>query len=163
MDEKPGFRFSLRALASFVAVSAAWCAAFVNASEWTGGVALLVTALSLVLALVATLESRGGKRSFWRGFTICGWLYLLLAFANLPDRTGGIVTQAILFKAAELLPGATPSSASWHHVQVGQAGSALLFAVLGGLVGRWFHGAQGREWTRSFWKGEQRCGAASSP
>lgn len=139
MDQKPRFRFSLRALAGFVALVAVYCAALVNASELMSGVALLFAVLLLSLAVVAAIESQGSRRAYWRGFAISGFLYMVLSFGPVPDRAQLLAAENVLFRVAEVLPGATPT---WEFVRVGQAGVILLFALAGGLVGKWAHAGQ---------------------
>jgi hypothetical protein len=103
MDEKPGFRFSLRSLIGFVAAIAAGCGALVYASPWVAMAASLLTILLLLLSILGAIEGKLFGRVFWRGFAICGWAYFLLTV--LPTREEWTLpTTPALFDLAEECP-----------------------------------------------------------
>jgi hypothetical protein len=115
MSEKPatsGFRFSLKALGGFVALTALGCAALIKAGPWTARVCWSATLLFLVFAILAALCLRDASRSFWIGAAVSGWVYLLLIAGpfsrNFDDK---LLTTSLSQWAARAMPQAKPLSA----------------------------------------------------
>lgn len=74
----PSFRFSMAAMMAIVAVIALGLAGMVSASSfWTASAATVTLALLLAAVLTASLL-KGTDRTFWAGFALFGWTYLLL-------------------------------------------------------------------------------------
>lgn len=156
----PRFSFSLQALAGFTAFIAAACAALIYASPWVASGAFLLSVVLLTIAILGAIEANSSARAFWRGFAICGWLYLILT-AVPPDRIGGpLLTTSLLQMAAHTRPGATTtelrtymtsslrfkavpyqvenSSFINNFIRVGHACLTVLVAFAGGLIAQFF-------------------------
>ncbi len=71
-------KFSLASLLFLVLIAALGCAALVNANDtWRQSMVTLVLSV-LLIATLATAVNR--SRAFALGFTVAGWIYLLLVF-----------------------------------------------------------------------------------
>jgi hypothetical protein len=72
-------RFTIAGLMGLVVVVAVGVAALRFASELWAGVLLMLTLGVLGAAVLAFHERTGASRSWWRGFALFGWGYLVLA------------------------------------------------------------------------------------
>ncbi len=72
------FRFSIAGLMAAVLVVAVGFAALQNASDWWCSSLFTIT---LALFLFATIGAiRGGDRTFWLGFALFGWAYMIASY-----------------------------------------------------------------------------------
>src|SRR5579872_5520229 len=72
-------RFTLAGLMGAVLVAAVGLAALRNPTEsWAGGM-LLLTCGTLALAVIGAITRRGARRTWWLGFGLFGWGYLVLS------------------------------------------------------------------------------------
>jgi hypothetical protein len=72
------FRVSIAALMAAVFVAAVGFAALKNASAWWSSALFTLT---LALFLFATVGAiRGGDKTFWLGFALFGWSYMILSY-----------------------------------------------------------------------------------
>ena len=55
------------------------------ASEFCEEALMTITLLVLGFSILAAIERRQGRRTFWRGFAIFGWGYLALVFGPISD------------------------------------------------------------------------------
>lgn len=72
------FQFSIRGLLSGMALVSLGIAALVNAGPLWQGIMWGVALYALTAAILLVVYRRSETRAFWLGFTIFGWLYLLL-------------------------------------------------------------------------------------
>jgi hypothetical protein len=97
-------RYTLRTLAAAVTGIAIACAALLKANAWFASTAWTVVFLLLSLATVAAILGSPSRRGFWTGFSVVGWLYLLVGIG--PFSTyyqGSLLTTASLHWAARHL------------------------------------------------------------
>jgi hypothetical protein len=157
-------RFSVAGLMGTVAVIALGCVGLVSASTfWTSAAATITLGLLLGAVLGAVLL-RGADQSFWLGFALFGIVYLLLVdwdwfggqlghdlTSGLSDFAESIIPapQVATAPIAPPLPFPSPAPAAGrmeiiaahsvkigNFVQIGRMTLALLFALVGGCVGR---------------------------
>src|SRR5262249_5055220 len=74
------FRFSMVTLLAYVGIVAAWCAALRSVSKISASAIFTVTLGVLSVALLGMIFRRQGKRAFWTGFALSGWIYTLFVF-----------------------------------------------------------------------------------
>jgi hypothetical protein len=155
-------RFTIAGLMGLVVVVAVGVAALRFASDLWAGILLMPTLGTLGAAVLAFHERTGSLRSWWRGFALFGWGYLVLAMGpwaseaiapHLPTTAGldalyarmhpDSEAQADLDVANTRLRGgivlATSNSAPEPFLRVGHCLWALLVACVGGVVGRALH------------------------
>jgi hypothetical protein len=81
-------RYSIRQLLVFMAFVGVGCVALLNSSRiWAAGMMAAVV-VSLTAATVLAIFSQRAARSYWIGFALSGWLYLLFCiygFASSPS------------------------------------------------------------------------------
>jgi hypothetical protein len=104
-------RFSLFGLAGATAVIALACAALVRAAGWVADLTWAATLLILTLTVLCAMLVAPSRRGFWVGFSLFGWMYVLLAYSPLADRPNVPSLQPLLRQAAEAMPQAKRSSA----------------------------------------------------
>jgi hypothetical protein len=72
-------RFSIAGLAGVVGLCAFGLASLLHAATpWAGAVFSINLGL-LTVALIGVIYRMGARRAFWVGFSICGWVYLVLS------------------------------------------------------------------------------------
>ena len=98
------FRFSLLELAGLVALVAVCCAALAYASPLVSGIVWSATFLILAFAAIATVLRSQPQRSWWIGFTIIGWLYVLALTGPLSGLGKFVDSNGLLEKAARQMP-----------------------------------------------------------
>jgi hypothetical protein len=81
-SSKSRVNFSLMTLLGVLSLVALFCAALRFATGFWASVANSVTFLILGATAVWWLTSPSSDQTFWRGFQIAGWLYVLLAFSS---------------------------------------------------------------------------------
>ncbi|WP_435008827.1 hypothetical protein P12x_000076 [Tundrisphaera lichenicola] len=74
------FRMSIAGLLGLVALMGVAIAALTHPSPLAGNAYYTITLAALIIAVLAAVYHRGGKRAFWVGFSTCGWAYFLLVF-----------------------------------------------------------------------------------
>jgi hypothetical protein len=74
-------RFSIASLMAFVVLLAVGMAAMRNPTKLWASLLLSIALVVLAIALLGSLFGHGLRRSFWSGFAICGWLYLIVSCA----------------------------------------------------------------------------------
>src|SRR5437867_9254057 len=118
------FQFSLSALVVGIGVVAIGLGSLASSSEtvhyWREAIIVLTTAM-LLIAVVGALFRQAGKRAYWTGFGLFGWVYFLLFF--LGDRLFGIESAARIL--AKILPSVTAA-----HVTIARCMQTMLLAVL---------------------------------
>ncbi len=150
-------RFSIRTLMALLLVSAVALAALRNASDLWAGMMHLTALGDVGVAILGSINLRGGERAWWQGFAIFSGGYLALTFGPwLPDNFPSKLGTAHIIRAMYDLKFETPylpkvkmveidetngtSKSSWvtptkpsyeHFQRVGHS----LFALLAGLVG----------------------------
>jgi hypothetical protein len=160
-------RFTLASLLGLVALIALGFAGLFSATTfWTSAAATLTLAL-LLGAVLGIVLLHGVERAFWLGFALFGGVYLVMVEWDwIGGQLGHDLTAGLSDVAEQLLPPpsvASPPTApgffpqvpvettrSWqiktgNFVQIGRFSLAILFAVLGGLVARWFFQRRERE------------------
>ena len=98
------FRFSLLGLGAATAAIALACAALVRATHWIGDVTWAITLLALTTGLLCAMLVAPSRKGFWVGFSLFGWMYVLLAYSPLADRPNVPSLQPLLRQAAEAMP-----------------------------------------------------------
>jgi hypothetical protein len=147
-----------------VAFFAVGCASLVRPSyAWTGIVWTTAVAI-LALSVVAAVSRSGESRCFWASFALCGWGYMALTLGPwFDDNTGELLATRLLLDSIghalgytvpshPELPGiwlnlpyaqAQPPSLDVFHFCLflvsGHSLFALMIAVGGGCLGRFFH------------------------
>ena len=82
------FQFSMRGLLVGIAVVSLGIAALVNAGPLWQGIMWGVALYALTAAILLVVYRRDQSRAFWLGFTLFGWLYLLLVLTSqIPNLT----------------------------------------------------------------------------
>jgi hypothetical protein len=155
----PRFRFSLLALFGFVTFAAVGCAALTSGSE--GWCVCIVTSVFAFLGFAALVAIYGqlNRRAFWVGFAVIGWLYMGVFAINWPSGTesqegvGSLGSHFLPGWALNHLLANTPTldgdtwgvGVAWgtdgqlragRRYISGQCISALVSAIIGGLVAR---------------------------
>lgn len=75
------YRVTIAGLLSMVVVAALGLTALRFPSWLWANLFFTVAIVTLSAATLTAIEQRGARRSFWRGFAICGWCYFLLTSA----------------------------------------------------------------------------------
>ena len=152
----PRFRVSIAGLLTLVAVVALWMASLRSASVWWTSIFSTLTLGILLTAVLGVFFLRGPDRAFWAGFALFGLVYLALVnwdwigaqFGH--DLTSGLsaLANAVIPPVPALNPPNTQATqqhyelARNHQVmlgnfaQIGRLTLDLLFALVGGYVGR---------------------------
>jgi hypothetical protein len=142
-----------------VAVIGAGAAALVKPNRAWALVLLALFQIALLTAILGLLLRRGPRRTWWVGFALFGWAYLIPAFF-LPDEYRLILPRDHLVYAAQAMlvfeivpalgdretmatlitemPGALAQVDNQSRIIVAYSLMGLLFAGLGGLIARWF-------------------------
>jgi hypothetical protein len=94
-------RYSIRALMSFVLVSAVGLAAFRNASDLWAGMMLLVALASVGVSVLGAILMHDRERAWWLGFAVFAGGYL--AAAVCPIRSELATTQFLEYLTARAL------------------------------------------------------------
>jgi hypothetical protein len=76
-------RFSIRHLLTATALVALGCLALLKSSALLAAAMMASIALSLVAAIILAIYRTGDARAFWLGFSVVGWIYLLLCYGPL--------------------------------------------------------------------------------
>jgi len=152
-----GLQFSLLALGAMVAFVAVACVAVMNASLLWATVIHTASVLVLFMSLVAIVYRRGPARAFWVGFAIFGWGYfVLLDDSLLGDRMQDMATTTLSRYLQETVgQRITDSDVAYDPSELGyiihllhvridiervvQPLSTLVFAFIGGCLGRFFY------------------------
>ena len=103
------FRFSLLGLAGLVALIALGCTSLVYASRLSG-VVWSATFLLLVFATLAAVLRTQPHRSWWLGFALFGWMYLLTMVGPLSGLSAWLQVDKLLERAAWMMPGASTTT-----------------------------------------------------
>ncbi len=152
-------RFPIAGLMLAVLVVALGMAALRNASEVWAGATFLLTCAVLCLAVVGVVCREEAERSWWLGFALFGWGYLVLAFwssLELPTMalldacgswfgvkvkfSGGMGGMGGGMMSAGIGPGGWIGPGDQPIRQIAQCLWALVAALLGGIAGRIFIG-----------------------
>lgn len=163
-----GFHFSLRSALAAVAYFAVVAAALTDGSPHWFAIVALVAVFAMLVSLVGVIYRKDEHRSFWVGFAIFGWAYLILSHGpgSLPEAmpTGIFFRELFPFvRRAVPLDPLKPHPA-WvrftesengrpvaliapkaDFIQLGHAICALVSAFLGGAIGRWFFLTRARD------------------
>jgi hypothetical protein len=119
MTSKP-YRVTIAGFLGFISLLAIGFAALRSPSAiWASGVFSLAV-ITLILAVVAACELRGPRRSFWRAFALCGWLYLGLTCTPWTESQIGsrLVTTSVMeilyarYAPPTIAPGWGPGTAA---------------------------------------------------
>lgn len=137
-------RFSLASLIGAVAIIAISCAALRYPSRLWVHTMFTVTVGVLLLGTLAALLHRGNDRSFWVGFGLFGWAYLLMSRS---EQLGGLLTTDLFRYFAPYGPGEVITNMALHEAwsnrsAIGDSLFALIVALIGGLVANYFYGTR---------------------
>jgi hypothetical protein len=133
------FRFSLLTLFAVMAYVAFATAALKLANEFWAGAALTLTAVLLIVGVVAAIGNHGRARGYWLAFVLFGSAYLVASLGPWfsTNVCHQLVTSQLLVKVHAWMtpePAGSPSLATW-----GASGTTLYAApgapVLGGMPG----------------------------
>ena len=155
------FRYSLFGLFGIVAFCAVSAATLAKPSFLAASLVWSVAMAVLGVALVGSATSRGRRQSFWIGFAILGWGYMILTLAPwFDDHTGELLASRQLFDyvgpalghepaTLELMPGIwriifsgrddIPAYVYLIYVVTGHSLLSLVVGFFGGLLGGYFH------------------------
>jgi hypothetical protein len=162
-------RFSIRQLLVATALVAVGIVALRSATSTIAEIAVGLVLATLAAAVLLAIYRDGQRRAFWVGFSMIGWLYLLLCFApifgsDVPLGWSRIITgkaaaalHSQLFLREHVQPALPPNSfgpppgtviqyfdgpgyAEFLHVA--HALWTLLFATCGGWFASWLHAAR---------------------
>lgn len=91
-------RVSIAGLLAGIALVGITLAALLHPSRLWGAVFYSMAAGALTIAVMAAIAGRGPRRSFWLGFSGCGWMYFLMIFGPEPISHAGsnLLTEGIL-------------------------------------------------------------------
>ena len=155
-----GFRFSLRWAFAAVAYFALIAAALTDGSiHWFASLAL-ITVFAMLVSLLGVVYRRDEQRSFWIGFAMFGWGYLIMC--HVPPLANALPTSNFFSELYPLFRRTAPidplkpqpawvrttaiengrtvavivSQQDFH--RLGNSVCALLGALVGGALGRWF-------------------------
>jgi hypothetical protein len=163
-------RFSLRFILIATAYTAVVVAGFVKGTPVWASAVFSISVGILLLATLAALFRGDDDRTYWQGFSIIAWIYLLLAIGTV-SVSNRLVTTRILHESQYLLgpiqaanyvePGFTlkrlgpndfqigpgsdfniwgPSWTATH--QIGHSAWAILLGLAGGYAALYFHRVQ---------------------
>jgi hypothetical protein len=173
MQSISSFRFSLRWVFVAVAFAAVSAAALTDgAARWSALLAL-TSVFALLASILGVIHRRGESRSFWIGFAVFGWAYLVLSqeAIGLSEALPMNVLFTDLypyFRRTALIDPAGPQPAWVQGVErengqvvavivtqydfhrLGHSVCTILFALLGGMLGRWFHATRPEEADREY-------------
>ena len=174
-------RFSLLSLVLLVLAAAFAFAALRSMSDVWASAAFTLSLAFLCVATLMTIFQEGGRRAFWTGCAVVGWIYSLVAFSPFfksesPELLTGRFLQYVYSKlppeiqlppAARQQLGEGPLGQSMHTMypglggvsaeftvnirrpfpqeqfrRVGHSLFSLMFALLGGICGRWLYQRQ---------------------
>jgi hypothetical protein len=127
------FRFSLLGLAGLVAVIAMSCASLAYASPTVSGIAWSAALLTMMFATVAAVLSAPAGRSWWFGFAVFGWLYLITLVGPLSSLSGWVRVDMLLETLATKMPKATITYAATTPYPMGMGGG--IGPMVGGMPG----------------------------
>ena len=103
-------RFTIAGVIAIVAFMAVGLAALRGADDaWDGGLFGL-TALTLLMAVLLAIHRRGARRAYWLGFTMFGWVYLVMSLV--PPIEGRLPTSKGLAYLDSKVPGRARTSRS---------------------------------------------------
>jgi hypothetical protein len=166
-----GLRFSIANLLTALAVVGVGLAALNPPSRYKALAIVILTASMLLVAAMATIYRGGDSRAFWLGVALFGWFYFIAAFTGaMPEIKSHIERPLdefrrtfwqITIQEADKNPpdtsgletaydSATRATLAWPPWEDGFGVTlhclvAWLFALAGGIVGRWLcmssHGA----------------------
>ena len=91
-----GLRFPLAGLLATVTVAAVGIFALVNANQMVATIVWSSTQLVMLLALLSMVCDRGPRRSFWLGFAIIGYGYLVIAYFDVGWRETSILATRLI-------------------------------------------------------------------
>ncbi len=152
-------RLSIAGMLGYVALVAYWLAAIRSSSVLWTRLAATFTLAALLTSVLGAILSRGLARSFWLGFALFGWVYLGMVAGDWfggfgQDLCGGLsdLAELVIPPVPDLRywPVQTLSESAYkalsferrekivNFVGIGRMGLSLLFAMVGGLIGRWF-------------------------
>lgn len=150
------FQFSLRSLLGLVALVAAGCAALLYPSDLWASLAIYGVLVALAAAILGSIVRRGSAQSFWLGFALFGCGYMWLTYegeANVSppgwfQLKGQQGTTKLLRFAYDKLHARKPTQGLLYadlrpFTEVGHSLWTLVFAFVGGWIGRYFHAIQG--------------------
>lgn len=146
------FQFSLRSLLGFVALVAAGCAALLYPSDWWASLAVYGALVALATAILGSIVRRGSAQAFWLGFALfgCGYMWLTYegeAHVSPPgwfQLKGQQGTTKLLRLAYDKLHPRKPNQGLLYEdlrpfTEVGHSLWTLVFAFVGGSIGRYLH------------------------
>jgi len=150
------FQFSLRSLLGLGALVAAGCAALLYPSGLWASLAIYGVLVALAAAILGSIVRRGSAQSFWLGFALFGCGYIWLTYegeANVSppgwfQLKGQQGTTKLLRFAYDKLHARKPTQGLLYEdlrpfTEVGHSLWTLVFAFVGGWIGRYFGAIQG--------------------
>lgn len=164
-----GLRFSIANLLMAVALIGISLAVLNSTSEVKAGVLIIATLGALLAAVLGVIYRRGAVRAGWLGAAIFGWGYFVVVFSPaFPDADEQIHGTLLAFRdrfwTRRVPDGSDPFNKrtknrdteydadtkttlawpSWHHGFGATIHCVVtwLFALIGGMMGRWFYGTR---------------------
>ena len=142
------FRFSLFGLMAAIALVAIFCAAIAAGTVLWYRWVLICTLVVLLVAVLTACWERGPQRAVYIGFAVFGGIYFLLALAPFfGGNTGKSAIEALMMDLIR-----SPNDTSpMNRISLGSTvavpvryivhfGAALMFGVIGGLIGDAIYG-----------------------
>jgi hypothetical protein len=152
----PRFRVSIATLLVLVAVVAFWVASLRSATSWWTSLSSTVTLGALLTGVLGAVFLKGPDRGFWAGFALFGVVYLVLVNWDwIGAQFGRDLTSGLSGWAEALFPSEPTTAAATtvtnldyfervqnrtimlgNFVQIGRQMFDLVFACVGGMIGR---------------------------
>jgi len=156
-----GFRFSLRWVFAAVAFIAVVTAALTDGSPRWAALIALTSVFALLASLLGVIYRREELRSFWVGFALFGWTFLLLSLEtaglNEAAPTNEFMKELYPFFRRTLPVNPATPNPGWVHEtamengrtvavivsaydfhRLGRSICTIASAFVGGMLGRWF-------------------------
>jgi hypothetical protein len=128
-------QFSLASLMAVVFFIALGIAALLNATALWASVLFMFTVALMSAAILGAIACRGRTRMTWAGVAIFGWVYLGIVFGPLPNGNGTTIPP---------LPTMVLYEYVMHLKRIVHSFGALIFAFIGGFIGRIFYSRDAR-------------------
>ena len=132
--------FSLREMLICVAMLAIACATLVaQPSDLFSSSVLAIVTVLMLGAVVGAICATGERRAYYSGTAVFGWGYLLFAHNLLFEHDGvfGLEHEGLMAGALSWL--SVRIQGIRFHQPIWHAYAALLFAMMGGALGRYLH------------------------
>lgn len=156
------WQFTIRNLLLAIVLVAIACAALLNANAWWASGCQTAAVALLTCAILLAIHSDTQRRSYWLGFEIAGWIYLLLPTMSALGLSVELISEKALDAVYPLFPWQEPKTTPgtgilslrfpgassmteaelnhWNSFHsVGHALFTVLAALMGGTLSRWLY------------------------